>query len=128
MFKRIFTYSTVMLLSSGCSTMQLDTHKSLLGEWKSTASEATLGFDERRVSGSDGCNRYGSAYTTSADTLAISNQMMSTMMACESERMIKADQFRQSLMATKRYRIDGKSLTLLGASGEVLGEFLPSVK
>lgn len=128
MFKRIFTFSAVMLLISGCSMMQLGSPNQLLGEWRSTTSEATLRFDERRVSGSDGCNRYGSAYTTSADTLAISNQMMSTEMACERERMIKADQFRQSLMATKRYRIDGKTLTLLGASGDVLGEFIPAGK
>lgn len=128
MLKQIFTFSAAMLLISGCSMMQLGTHTSLIGEWKSTASEATLRFDERRVSGSDGCNRYGSAYTVSGDSLIISDQMMSTMMACESERMIKADQFRQSLMATKRYRIDGKTLTLLGGSGEVLGEFLPTGK
>ena len=124
MLKRIFTFSAATLLISGCSTMQLATHNPLLGEWKSTSSEATLRFEERRVSGSDGCNRYGSTYTAGADTLAISDQMMSTEMACESDRMKSADQFRQSLMATKRYRSDGKTLTLLGSSGEVLGEFL----
>ncbi|MDD2782381.1 META domain-containing protein [Sulfuricurvum sp.] len=128
MLKQIFTFSAVTLLISGCSMMQLATHNPLLGEWRSATSEATLRFDENRVSGSDGCNRYGSAYTASADTLTISDQMMSTMMACESNRMKSADQFRQSLMATKRYRSDGKILTLLGASGEVLGEFLPAGK
>jgi len=128
MLKRIFTFSAAAVLISGCSMMQLGTHKPLLGEWKSTTSGATLRFDEHRVSGSDGCNRYGSTYTASGDSLTISDKMMSTMMACEEERMKTADRFRQSLMATKRYRSDGKTLILFGASGEVLGEFLPAGK
>ncbi len=123
MLKRIVTFFAAMLLISGCSTLQTSAHNPLIGDWKSTTSNATIHFDERRVSGSDGCNRYGSSYTTSGDTLIISDKMMSTMMMCEEERMKKADQFRQSLLETKHYRNDGNNLLLLNGSGALLGEF-----
>jgi len=112
----------VLLLITGCSV--LETKGPLIGEYKSTASSATLRFDNGRISGSDGCNRYGSTYTASGDSLIISDKMMSTEMACEEERMKTADQFRQSLMRIKRYRSEGKTLTLMSESGEVLGEFI----
>ncbi len=124
MLKQTGIFFVAILLNSGCSTKQANTHEPLIGEWKSTTLSATLRFDQGRVSGSDGCNRYGSEYTANGDNLVISDKMMSTMMACENDRMKSADLFRQSLMATKRYRSDGKTLTLLGGSGEVLGEFL----
>lgn len=122
MIKYLSAPFAIGLLLSGCSILEQKTP--LGGEWKSATSSATIRFDSGRVSGSDGCNRYGSAYSISGDTLVISDKMMSTMMACEEEGMKTADRFRQSLLATKHYRIDGKKLTLLGASGEVLGEFI----
>ena len=128
MIKHISIAIIAAVLIGGCSTLQLGSEALSSGEWKSVTSSATIRFDNGRASGSDGCNRYGSAYVSSGDTLIISDKMMSTMMACESERMKTADRFRQSLMATKRYRSDGKTLTLLGVSGEVLGEFISTGK
>lgn len=123
MIKRIFTAIAASLLIGGCSTLQLGSQDPLAGEWKSVASSATIRFDNGRVSGSDGCNRYGSTYVSSGDTLMISDKMMSTMMACGAERMKNADQFYQSLMHSKRYRLGEKTLTLLSESGEILSEF-----
>lgn len=123
MIKRISTAIAALLLIGGCSTFQLGSQDPLAGEWKSVASSATIRFDKGRVSGSDGCNRYGSTYASSGDTLMISDKMMSTMMVCGAERMKNADQFYQSLMHSKRYRLSEKTLTLLGESGEILSEF-----
>lgn len=124
MMKRIFAAMTAALLIGGCSTLQIGSKDPLNGEWKSLSSSATIRFDNGRMSGSDGCNRFGSAYVSSGDTLMISDKMMSTMMACEPERMKSADQFRHVLMLSKRYRLGEKTLTLLGTSGEILGEFV----
>lgn len=124
MIKHIFTAIAVSLLIGGCTTLQLGSNDPLVGEWKSLASGATIRFDKGRVSGSDGCNRYGSAYMSSGDTLLISDQMMSTKMACEPERMKNADQFHQALIYSKRYRLGDKTLTLLDGSGEILSEFI----
>ena len=124
MMKRIFAAMTAALLIGGCSTLQIGSKDPLNGEWKSLSSSATIRFDNGRMSGSDGCNRFGSAYVSSGDTLMISDKMMSTMMACEPERMKSADQFRHVLILSKRYRLGEKTLTLLGTSGEILGEFV----
>ncbi|OHD85343.1 MAG: hypothetical protein A2Y52_06680 [Sulfuricurvum sp. RIFCSPLOWO2_02_43_6] len=124
MMKRIFATMTAALLIGGCSTLQIGSKDPLNGEWKSLSSSATIRFDNGRMSGSDGCNRFGSAYVSSGDTLMISDKMMSTMMACEPERMKSADQFRHVLILSKRYRLGEKTLTLLGTSGEILGEFV----
>lgn len=123
MIKRIFTAIAVSLLIGGCSTLQLGLKDPLSGEWKSVASDATIRFDNGRVSGSDGCNRYGSTYISSGDTLMISDKMMSTMIVCELKRMKNADQFYSLLMHSKRYRLGEKTLTLLSESGEILSEF-----
>src|SRR3990167_2993146 len=124
MRKRIIAAMTAALLIGGCSTLQIGSKDPLNGEWKSLSSSATIRFDNGRMSGSDGCNRFGSAYVSSGDTLMISDKMMSTMMACEPERMKSADQFRHVLILSKRYRLGEKTLTLLGTSGEILGEFV----
>ncbi|OHD82374.1 MAG: hypothetical protein A3D90_03975 [Sulfuricurvum sp. RIFCSPHIGHO2_02_FULL_43_9] len=124
MIKRIIAAMTAALLIGGCSTLQIGSKDPLNGEWKSLSSSATIRFDNGRMSGSDGCNRFGSAYVSSGDTLMISDKMMSTMMACEPERMKSADQFRHVLILSKRYRLGEKTLTLLGTSGEILGEFV----
>ena len=124
MIKRIIAAMTAALLIGGCSTLQIGSKDPLNGEWKSLSSSATIRFDHGRMSGSDGCNRFGSAYVSSGDTLMISDKMMSTMMACEPERMKSADQFRHVLILSKRYRLGEKTLTLLGTSGEILGEFV----
>ena len=120
-----YLYAVVLLFwITGCSLIQSSPGAALLGEWKSISSEATIRFENARVSGSDGCNRYGAAYSAGTNNLTISDKMMSTVMACERERMQSADAFRQTLMRVKSYRIDNNRLILLGEADTVVGEFI----
>lgn len=125
MTKCIYFGIAVCIMLSGCTTQtQMPTQISLMGEWKSTTSEATIFFDKGRVSGSDGCNRYASSYSVVENNISISNKMMSTMMACESERMKSADTFRQALMAARHYHLDGKKIILMSNTGIIVEEFV----
>lgn len=80
---------------------------------------ATLHFDvdSSRAGGFGGCNQLSAAYTTHGDSLTFGPAAM-TRMACadgaELERRL-AD----ALAATRRFRVTGAELTLLGAAGPV---------
>lgn len=118
-----FTF-VILLMIAGCTPQPTigGFHPSLNGDWKSTASNATVRFDEGKISGSDGCNRFGGTYTTLGNTLQISDKMMSTMMACPSPLMEQSTAFKNALLNAKRYKNYGKLLVLQGAKGEILGE------
>jgi heat shock protein HslJ len=120
----LFFCLVLLLMIAGCAPQPTvgGFSASLNGDWKSTISNATVRFDEGKVSGSDGCNRFGSTYTIQNNTLQISNKMMSTMMACPSPVMEQSTAFKNVLLGAKSYTNDGKTLVLLGAKGEILGE------
>ncbi len=85
----------------------------------------TLAFDEQgRVSGSDGCNRYMSGYTSDADTLAI-GPIATTRMACPggAERAEQARAYVAALGTVVGYRIEGPQLMLLNADGNLAARF-----
>lgn len=113
----------VAVLIGGCSAPGLSKPDLVNREWTSISSKATIRFENNRVSGSDGCNRYASSYTLSAHHLIISDKMISTMMACEDRRMADADLFRRALRGVTHYRIANNRLTLLGEKEGVLAEF-----
>ena len=122
------TIPIALFLLSGCTSTTPITpslQAPLIGQWKLIDSSASARFENGRVSGSDGCNRYGAPYTSGENTLAISDKMMSTMMMCPPETMKNAQQFREALLRASRYRNDGKTLTLMEASGNPLLEFVP---
>lgn len=82
---------------------------------------ATLRFEAGRAQGSDGCNRYGGAYTASTDgRLQFGPQLVSTRMACPEPMGALASAFNAALLATQAYRVDGGQLLLLGADGATL--------
>jgi heat shock protein HslJ len=86
----------------------------------------TLGFEDGRAAGSDGCNRYGSPYTQSGPALSFGDRGIATQMACPPEVMQQAEAFRASLAGTRSHRIAGNGhLQLLAADGTVLVSFAP---
>ena len=84
----------------------------------------TLDFGtDGRVSGSDGCNTYGTSYTTDGASLTFAQPMVSTMMACPEPIMQQATAYQQALAETTSYEISGGQLVLKDASGKAIATF-----
>lgn len=86
-------------------------------------SSVTLQFADGRVSGSDGCNRYGGSYVAKGATLQLTSQLASTQMACEQEIMEQARVYLAALTGARAYRSTGDRLQLLGSDGATLATF-----
>lgn len=111
--------STAPDLSGSAWTMSMPT-----GAAKATEAVPTMRFDDGRVSGSDGCNRFSGPYSSSSGKLQFAAPRVGTMMACPTEdgaRMARV--FDGALSATRAYRIEGGKLMLLDAGGAVLMRF-----
>jgi heat shock protein HslJ len=80
----------------------------------------TLQFADGRVSGSDGCNRYGGGYAATGTTLQLTSQLASTQMACPQEIMEQARVYVAALTGAISYRANGDRLELLGPDGATL--------
>lgn len=80
----------------------------------------TLRFEDGRVSGTDGCNRYSGAYTASDLQLQFDGSMATTMMACAEPLMEQASAFMAALAQVRSYRIAAGQLVLLSASDALL--------
>ena len=83
---------------------------------------ATLRFEGARASGSDGCNRYTTAFTHSGQQLQFGSKAAATLMACPPEVMQVANSVGAVLYQTRSYRIEYDTLTLLGADGQPLAQ------
>lgn len=76
--------------------------------------------EDRRVSGSGGCNGYGGVYSLEGDALTIS-QIFSTLMACADDAVTTQESaYFLALQATTHYTLEGNRLTLTTADGETL--------
>lgn len=84
---------------------------------------ATLRFESGRASGSDGCNRFTTTYTSTPGQLRFGAKQASTMMACAPLAEAVATRVGAVLYETAGYRTDDDQLTLLNAAGEPLARF-----
>lgn len=73
----------------------------------------TVSFQNGKVTGTDGCNRYSTGYIASDDALTIQDQMAGTLMACPEETMVLADLFRSTLITVASFQVADDSLILL---------------
>ena len=97
----------------------------LPGHARGPGSSITLRFEDGRASGSDGCNRYGFAYTGSGSRLEFLPSGISTQMACAPELMQQAAAFTTSLTRTRAFGMASGQLQLLDAEGAVVARFDP---
>ena len=79
----------------------------------------SLQFEQGRVSGSDGCNRFNGPYASRGTSLQIGSPLAATKMACSPPVMEQAARFNQALAGTRSFRLDGGQLRLLGADDTV---------
>lgn len=77
--------------------------------------------DEKRVSGSDGCNRLMGSYETNAGQLRF-GQLASTRMACLDGADVSVE-FNKALTTTESYLINGTQLQLLDGNNKLLAKF-----
>jgi putative lipoprotein len=79
----------------------------------------TMAFEDGRVAGTSGCNRYFGGFEAGPGTLKV-GPAGSTMMACP-EPMMKTEQaFLEALKQVTGFSVSGTSLTLTGPSGPVM--------
>ena len=83
----------------------------------------SMAFDNGRVQGSDGCNRYRTSYVVNGERLKFDEDIASTRISCIQSAMMQAVAFFEALRVTARYRRQGEQLTLLDAKGETLAVF-----
>jgi len=83
----------------------------------------TLNFDNDKITGSDGCNRYNALYTVNEDRLNISRSIATTMMACPELIMQQASSYTSALAQAMSYKIEGAQLVLLDTEGNPLATF-----
>lgn len=95
----------------------------MLGETPSADGvETTLIFGEGDPSlgGTGGCNSYGGSITFEEDGSLSISDVFSTMMACEEPKMSQERAFFDALGTTTGYSIEGETLTLSDAEGDVV--------
>lgn len=74
--------------------------------------------DGRRVTGSDGCNRFTGSYQLAGEQLAF-ERMAATMMACQ-ESIESERAFRAALGRTRTAKVSEQRLELVDAAGKLL--------
>ncbi len=85
--------------------------------------EATLNFDGSTVSGNSGCNTYSGEATFDEDVVDISDQLTSTLIACEPAAGEFEAAFLAMLADASIFAADGDTLTLSNDSDTVLATF-----
>jgi len=98
---------------------------SLPGRSLLAGSAVTLRFEDGRVQGSDGCNRYVALYTATDTALQVAPSAASTQMACAQPLMEQAEAFMRALTQARTYRIQSGQLELLTADGVLLASHVP---
>jgi heat shock protein HslJ len=84
-------------------------------------------FGAQRVEGSSGCNGYSSSYTTDGSRMTITNDGVSTLIACEGAAGKVEPKYLAALARVGRWRIRGTSLTLSTRTGRRLLVYRASV-
>jgi len=84
-------------------------------------------FGAKRVEGSSGCNGYSSSYTTNGSRMTITNDGVSTLMACEGAACKVEPKYLAALTRVGRWRITGTTLTLSTRAGRRLLVYRASV-
>lgn len=92
----------------------------------SSANPITLNIQaqDHSLSGSSGCNTYGASYTLTGDQIHVT-EMRSTLVFCEDASVMDLEfAYTEALQRVETFRIDGGTLTLEGANGQIFMTFV----
>ena len=84
----------------------------------------TLNFDDSRLTGYSGCNRYFGSYTGSPDGVFSTGPLGATKMACQGERDQLEQRYFEQLGKASQYAITHDQLHLLDAERTILMVFI----
>lgn len=84
-------------------------------------------YAAKHVSGTSGCNGYTSSYTTNGARMTITNDGVSTLMACQGAAGKVEPKYLDALTRVGRWRITGTTLTLSTRAGRRLLVYRASV-
>jgi putative lipoprotein len=90
-----------------------------LGVGSTGDSKATLRLENGQAAGTDGCNQFSGTYETDGDDLTF-GPLATTGMMCITALDAAGRKVQEGLAATKKYSIDGATLTLEDADGKAL--------
>ena len=76
-----------------------------------------------KFAGSAGCNRYNGSYTTSGNSMTISPNIATTMMACEQPVMDQEFTYTKALGTVKGFSVKADQLTLSDAAGKAIATY-----
>ncbi len=82
----------------------------------------TLAFEDGRIAGSDGCNRYRGAYTFEDEMLSL-GEIATTMMACPDPVSRQARAFTDALKSAHGVRFEEGALLLVDSDNETVARF-----
>jgi heat shock protein HslJ len=121
-------FLVLMTLLSACTekTSLIDTKwqlTNLAGNPPLADVKVTLNFSSDAIGGNDGCNTYGGSYKATKNSLAIGNDVFSTMMYCTDEIAKQYQAFYEALKQTASYKTTDNNLSLLDSKGTVLAVF-----
>ena len=80
----------------------------------------TLSLEKDSLGGSDGCNTYGGSYTSKGSAFKTGGNLFSTMMYCSDDINNQATAYYTALNGAASFSLDGQTLSLLDASGNVV--------
>ncbi|HEY1389223.1 MAG TPA: META domain-containing protein [Ktedonobacterales bacterium] len=86
----------------------------------------TLSVQEQdhSLSGNSGCNTYGASYTLTGDQIHITD-LRSTLVFCDDAGVMEREfAYTQALQRVESLHIDGDTLTLEGANGQIFMTFV----
>lgn len=92
----------------------------------SSGNPITLHFQaqDHSLSGNSGCNTYGASYTLTGNQIHIT-EMRSTLVFCEDAGVMDLEfAYTQALQRVESIRIDGDTLTLEDANGQIFMTFV----
>ncbi len=120
----LLAFAPVAAASLTDVTWQLSEYLNMNGELTVAEVEATVTFEDGRVSGSAGCNSFSAGYTVDGQQLTI-DQAVSTAMACEEAAMAQEQAVLVRLSEAASYAIVDNQLQILDANGNLLLVFTP---
>ncbi len=88
---------------------------------------AVVTFEDGGVGGTSGCNSFFGSYTLDGARIAI-EQIGSTLMACPEPLMQQEQDLLAALSAAAGYAIEGETLQLFDAAGNVVATFAPQAE
>lgn len=85
----------------------------------------TLQFEDGKVYGSDGCNRYAGTYTSTGIEFDMAEHTMMSKKACTEPVMRLAETFTAALRTANALLLAAEKMVLLDAGGNALATFVP---